>query len=813
MQPQTEFKIGTFRKNKDTLLGKNLLFSLLTDADLKELDDTVLAISKSGLARTKFVTANNAKVTAFKIHLIPKMNENIQVTEIQVKIEPISHKRFKNYQENLVQIRTHNELANIHATALFDSGPNLINFFCNKNISLIKLIPNKGGKEQLTNWLRQIFEGKASSEITLTGQETGTSTLKIVLSGFSAAKDTVCVIIESSGFANTLANLSEGLQFNKDLLNSIPADIALWNLDHQYLFLNENAMKNVDLRKWIIGKNDFDFFQYRNKPIEIALKRREVFNEVITSGKLAYLEEHLKTKDGDFHHLRILKPISNFDDLVQGVLGYNIDITAIKKNEARLLNMNLAVQDAMDGIALLNNKSEYIYVNEAHIKMFGYDKEEEFLGNKWHMLYNREEILRIEKDIFPIIAEKGRWAGETKGKSKKGLIVYQEITLTSLPDGGLVCICRDRTEYRENRHRIKTAEIISDKTNSIVMVTDANLKIQWVNNAFEINTGYSLEEVKGKTPKILHGPETNQEEVKSFSKKLRLAIPCSANLLNYTKSGSKRWRHISVTPVFDENNELQSYISVENDITELKNAELTTKNALLKEKELNELKSQFVSIASHEIRTPLASIQSSTDLIQMLIAGENIPKDRIKKHLDKISDQIFRLSSIMSNLLTIGKINLDKLSLNINKLDLENFIKKIIKDFFDYNHDAREIKFDSKGKKRNCNIDQVMMSQVLTNLMGNALKYSKEKPDPEVLLEYLPDNFRISIKDYGVGIPEDQIPHIYDSFFRARNVENIQGTGLGMVIVKKFVEMHNGKIEVKSIINQGTTFRITFPYT
>lgn len=812
MQHLTEFTINAFRKNNNTLLGKNPLFSLLTDANLKELDDTVLAISKSGLARTKFVTTSNAKDTVFKIHLIPKMNEKIQVTDIKVKIEPISHRRFKNYQENLAQTRTYKELANIHATALFDSKPNLIYFFSSKDISLKKLIPNKGGKEQLTNWLRQIFEGKASSEITLTSQETGTCSLKIVLSGFSAAKDTVCVIIKTSSSENTLAYLSERLQFNKDLLNSVPADIALWNLDHQYLFLNENAMKNVDLRKWIIGKNDFDFFQYKNQSIGIALKRREVFNQVITSGKLAYLEEHLKTKEGDFHHLRIFKPISNCEDLVLGVLGYNIDITAIKKNEARLLKMKQAVQDAMDGIAILNNKSKYIYVNEAYIKMFGYDKEEEFLGKKWHMIYNREEILRIEQDIFPIIAEEGRWAGQTKGKSKNGKIVYQKITLTSLTGGGLVCICRDRTEYLENRHRIKTAEFISDKINSNLMVIDANLKIQWVNNAFEINTGYNLEDVKGKTYEILHGPETNQEEVKSFFKELRLGIPSSASLLNYTKSGSKRWRHISVTPVFDENNELQSFISVDNDITELKNAEITTKNALLKEKELNELMSLSVCFASHEIRTPLSCIQSSTDLIQMFIAGENIPKDRIKKHLDKISGQILRLSSIISNLLTIGKISFDKLSLNIIKVDLENFIKKIIKDFIDYDHDDREIKFDSMGKKRKCNIDQVLMSQVLTNLIGNAIKYSKEKPDPEVLLEYLPDNFRISIKDYGVGIPEDQIPYIYDTFFRARNVENIQGTGLGLVIVKKYVEMHNGKIEVKSKINQGSTFNITFPY-
>jgi len=808
-----EFNIKPFHKRQDTLLGVNLLFSLLDNSDLRELNKTVLSISKSGLAKTKFVAVNHGKLTAYKIHLIPKMDEKIQVTEVQIKLEPISIQRFQNYQKNLKKLRTQKEFTHIQATALFDSNLTLINFFNKNSLSFEKLIPRKAGKKEFTNWLKLLFEGKGDSEILLSNQLTGSAPLKISFNGFNTEKNTICLIIESADSDQIIVNQVHGLQFNKNLLNSIPADIALWNMDHQYIFLNENAMKNPDLRNWIIGKNDFEFFKYRNKPVEMALKRRETFNKVITTGERAYLEEHFKTKEGDLHHLRVLQPMTDFEDHIEWVLGYSIDIGPIKRIESRLLKMNLAVEEAMDGIAVLNDKSEYLYINDAHVKMFGYNNPEDFLGNTWHMLYDKEEIHRIEKNIFPLIAKNGRWAGETKGISKDGKTLYQEITLTSLPDGGLVCICRDKTEYRENRDRIQTAEIIADNISSIIMITDPNLNIQWFNNAFEQITGYTLKEVVGKNPKFLHGPETDKVEVKLFSKKLKQGIPCSAELLNYAKNGSKYWIQINVTPLYDENNKLKSFISVENDVTKLKNAEINTRNALSKEKELNELKSQFVSIASHEIRTPLASIQSSSDLIQMFISDENVPKDKIKKHLNKISGQIFRLSSIMSNLLTIGKINLDKFSLNKNEVNIENFIIKIINDFFGINTDGRSVRFRTVGSNRKSDIDQVLMSQVLTNLIGNALKYSKGRPDPEVLLEYLSENFRISIKDYGIGIPQDQIPHIYDSFFRARNVENIQGTGLGMVIVKKFVEMHKGKIEVNSVENKETTFTVTFPYT
>ncbi|MFA5245808.1 MAG: PAS domain-containing protein [Pedobacter sp.] len=807
-----EFYIKPFTKQKDTLLGTNLVFSVLSDSDLGDLNSTVLIISQTGLARTKFFRVKDGKRTAYKVHFVPLINEDLKVYQIQITLEHISPQRYKKYLDNLKHFQIHSSFTSTHASAIFDANLNLINFFSNNEISFEKIIQKKSGVIQLKKWLKQVFEGKQISEITLPSNQTGTCSLKISSSGLSQNKDSVCVNFEASDSDHILTSHSEGLQFNKYLLNSIPADIVLWNMDHKYIFLNKNAMPDDELRKWMIGKNDFDLCQYRNKPVEIALKRRKAFNKVISCSEKVFLEEHFKTSDGDIHHLRILQPLRDFDDHIKWVLGYSMDITPIKTIESRLLKMNIAVQETMDGIGVLNEKSEYIYVNDAHVKMFGYDKPEDFIGNTWHMLYNQAEIDRLEKKIFPIIGKRGRWVGETKGKLKNGKDVYQEITLTTLPDGGLICICRDKTEFRENKERIQTAEIIADKITSTVMITDPLRRIIWANKAFEKTTGYKLNEVIGKNPNFLHGPETNEEEVKLFSKKLQHKIPCSAELLNYTKNGVKYWAQINVTPVFDENNNLKSYISVQNDITALKNAELNTKNALTKEKELNELKSQFVSIASHEIRTPLASIQSSSDLIQMFISAEEIPKDKIKKHLDKISSQIFRLSSIMSNLLTIGKINLDKFSLNKNEVDIEKFIQKIITDFFGTNPDGRIVKFSSVGKKRKSDVDKVLMSQVITNLIGNSIKYSKDRSNPEVLLEYNPDNFRISVKDYGIGIPEDQIEHIYDSFFRARNVENIQGTGLGMVIVKKFVEMHKGIIEVESVENKGTTFRLTFPY-
>jgi PAS domain S-box-containing protein len=324
--------------------------------------------------------------------------------------------------------------------------------------------------------------------------------------------------------------------------------------------------------------------------------------------------------------------------------------------------------------------------------------------------------------------------------------------------------------------------------------------------------GYTFEEVLGKEPNFLHGPETDTKAIKKIYKHLLDKKSISAEILNYSKTGHKYWMKVNISPFYNSSGELVNFISVENDITQLKHAEDNIKNSLHKEKELNELKSQFVSIASHEIRTPLASIQSSSDLIRIFLESEEIPKDKIEKHLDKIESQITRLSTIMSNLLTVGRINLGKFDLHKNETDIENFIKNIINEYFAITSDGRQIIFNVSGEKHKSDIDKVLMSQVLINLLSNAVKYSIGKPNPEVSLEYQKDNFTIIVKDKGIGIPANQQKNIFNSFFRANNVENIQGTGLGLVIVKKFVEMHKGKISFTSTLGIGTSFKLKFPY-
>jgi len=804
IRPDFNLNIATLKEHPS--------FDSLSDTDFEDLKKMVGEVHQKGIVRKIIISNKKNSVLYFEVQFLPEFDSDGRVSNVIIQTVPTTKAKYQTYLSNLVLVEKNSKISDFTALATFNDKLEVQDYFTLSTVNYEQIFSNPKTIEIFNQWLDSLFKNSGEKTLTLSKSETGSSVLNLNSLGQSKKTGLISIRVECSEENSLFNSLTNANSLDKNILDTIPADIAIWDNDHRYVFLNKTACPNDETRNWLIGKTDFEYCQYRDKPIELAIQRRTSFNQTLLAGKQTSQEEKFETSEGTKHHLRIFQPLGDSNGQAKWVLGYGLDITSIKKIESTLNKMTIAVKDAMDGIAVLNEKGNYIYINEAHVKMFGYQNSKDFIGNSWHMLYEEIEVERLESKIFPQIMAKGRWAGETKGKLKNGKPVFQEISLTSLPDGGLICICRDKTEERNQKERLERAAIVADNTSSVVIITDPEIRIQWVNKAFTDVTGYTLEDVLGKDTNFLHGPETDKKSLKKIFKRLMDKKGFSAEVLKYSKTGRKYWMQINTTPIFNEEQELVNFISVENDITQLKQAEENIKNSLQKEKELNELKSQFVSIASHEIRTPLASIQSSSDLIKLFLENNVVPKVKIEKHLDKIESQITRLSTIMSNLLTVGRINLGKFDLHKNETDIENFVSNIINEYFAVTSDGRKIILKISGKKRKSHIDKVLMSQVLINLISNAVKYSIGKSNPEVRLNYQSESFSIEVKDNGIGIPEDQHKNIFTSFFRANNVENIQGTGLGLVIVKKFVEMHKGKISFTSTLGRDTIFKIKFPY-
>ncbi|MBT6438451.1 MAG: PAS domain-containing sensor histidine kinase, partial [Flavobacteriales bacterium] len=244
---------------------------------------------------------------------------------------------------------------------------------------------------------------------------------------------------------------------------------------------------------------------------------------------------------------------------------------------------------------------------------------------------------------------------------------------------------------------------------------------------------------------------------------------------------------------------------------ELTNSEDKLKKSLVKEKELGELKSSFIAVASHQFRTPLAVIQSNAELIEMLNnTGVKQEPEKYKKITSRITEAIYKMTDLIDDVLVLGKLTSGNVHYDPAEVDLSGFCEKLVQEFNLIQKDGRMLDFVTSGEAYKVQLDAKILSHAVTNLISNAFKYSVRKENPQLSLHFKPTEVVLSVKDYGMGIPEEEQLHLFEPFFRADNVTEIQGTGLGLSIAKEYVEVNKGTISAKSTLGEGSCFEITF---
>lgn len=229
--------------------------------------------------------------------------------------------------------------------------------------------------------------------------------------------------------------------------------------------------------------------------------------------------------------------------------------------------------------------------------------------------------------------------------------------------------------------------------------------------------------------------------------------------------------------------------------------------ALSKEKELSDLKTRFVSMASHEFRTPLSTILSSASLVAKYTQADE--QNKRDKHIQRIRSAVSNLTDILNEFLSIGRIEEGKIQANFSTFNIKEQAQLVCNEMQSILKPGQQIRIRHEGKQV-VNLDLSLLRNVFINLISNALKFSPENAYIDVETEVNESQISISIRDYGIGISEEDKKHLFERFFRGKNVTNIQGTGLGLHIVSKYVELMNGQIEAQSELEKGTKFIITF---
>jgi len=245
---------------------------------------------------------------------------------------------------------------------------------------------------------------------------------------------------------------------------------------------------------------------------------------------------------------------------------------------------------------------------------------------------------------------------------------------------------------------------------------------------------------------------------------------------------------------------------LEKTITELREANE-------KEKELGKLKSQFVSMASHEFRSPLSTILSSIDLIKKYNAPAD--EENRNRHIIKIQQGVKDLTYIMDNFLSLGKLEEGSVNVNfesIGKQDLMNHLEEIRIEMMLVSQKEQRIDLIFKLQQNVFNVDRKLLRNIMLNLISNAIKYSPEKSMINILCSDETAGLQISVRDQGIGISLEEQDHLFERFFRAGNALNIQGTGLGLHIIKRYLDLMGGDIRLTSKLNEGTLITIYIPF-
>lgn len=295
-----------------------------------------------------------------------------------------------------------------------------------------------------------------------------------------------------------------------------------------------------------------------------------------------------------------------------------------------------------------------------------------------------------------------------------------------------------------------------------------------------------------------------------------------------------RWIGGLVYPLKDAAGEIIEVVVIHHDITEMKRAEQAMleinetlekkveqrtgelqvaraelERALEHERELGELKSRFVTMVSHEFRTPLGIIMSAVELVRHY--SERLPDEEKERLLLEIHTSTKHMGDLMEQVLLLGRAEAGKVSCHPQPIDLEKAVGRVVAQTEASSGGKCPIVVATDGDFDHVSLDEALLRHILFNLLGNAVKYSPEDSVVTLRLSRRGSGVRIEVIDRGIGIPEKDLPHLFETFHRCSNVGEIPGTGLGLVIVKRCAELHGGTVEVEGEPGQGTTFTVDLP--
>lgn len=479
--------------------------------------------------------------------------------------------------------------------------------------------------------------------------------------------------------------------------------------------------------------------------------------------------------------------------------------------------MAAILRSSSDAIILAGPSGDIQQTNQAFDIGFGYDVDETF---GWHLtrMVEPENVEGFTQVLQAVEKERRSSRLEIRARRKDGTSFEADASISPITDRknemwGIICSLRDITERKRAEELLRKKEqryrALFDQTHDAVFILDLEGNHKAANRVAANMLGYSEDEILGLSVMDIVASSQLSNSMEALARlRSGQTIPLYERLFR-KKNGEEFPVEINVEMVRDTNGNPMHIQSVVRDITERKRTEAMLRDALEREKELGELKTRFVSVASHEFRTPLATIQATADVLQYYF-HKMTPED-IEGRFRKIQSQIKHMTTLMDDVLVLGRMQGGKIELNPEDIALDVFCREILDEFQTIHKNTHQFLYRPDVDNPHIDGDPKLLRRLLSNLLSNGAKYSPEGSSVTLTLRQDANNILLVVQDNGIGIPESDQPHMFETFHRATNTNNIAGTGLGLVIAKQAVDLHGGSITFESTVGVGTTFTVTLP--
>jgi PAS domain S-box-containing protein len=556
------------------------------------------------------------------------------------------------------------------------------------------------------------------------------------------------------------------------------------------------------------------------------LEYRIIAESLLEEVTFPTVELRCKKKDGSLIDISLSAAgLKDSQDQITGVVAVVADITEQKRQEEQLRLLQSVVINTNDAVMITEAEPiedpgpRILYVNEAFTRITGYTLAE-VQGKNPRFLQgintDQEQLKKVRNALENVQAI----TGEVINYRKNGSEFWNEFSIVPVADKNgrythWISVQRDITERRKAEAELRISEerfrSLIENALDVITIINSDGIIYYISPSVEKVLGYTAIELVNKNifeyidpddiPNVLHN-FTNA--IQNNHTALSIEFRC--------RHKDHSWRILeAISQKFIDHGENLRIVINSRDITERKRLD-EIRLALEREKELSALKIRFFSMASHEFRTPLSTILAAAHILESCEDGETIESQKKQRNIHRVKSSVKNMIQLLDDILTINRAETGKLEFNPKEIDLEIFCLNLVEEIRLSMNNQHHIIFTSPSQGLTAYLDEKLLRSIITNLLSNALKYSPQGSNINFNLDGDNNHIILRIKDQGIGITNEDKKRLFEPFHRGKNVRNIPGTGLGLVVVKKCVELHSGTINVQSEIGLETTFTVTLPF-